>query len=316
VRSRVTAAVVAMAVAASWVLSPSAGAQVPPDGPPTSGRLLDGGAEVTAGKHDFNPSEGNVESAPRGMNGSRECWYSFSDPVTGTSVNHATQSDLQTALAGRQAAGLDKVPVVYHCQDEGTGANPIDTSTDWPPDGNTGFVVSPEALAQQAKNRLWYPPPNGSTSPGLATGTFAQLPTYYWLTNIEPGPSARAEAGGVWAEATAAAVGQHWTVNDTQRHTTYEFDCDGPGVPYDPSTGDPPPPGVCQPWSPPHSSAGHQPWPERGVDQPCFRAVVVVTWHITWNTNQGPGGDLGFDTSESSTCVVVQEIQAVVTPDG
>jgi hypothetical protein len=106
-------------------------------------------------------------------------------------------------------------------------------------------------------------------------------------------------------------VRQTWDIRDTVRDTTYSVTCEGPGVAFDPSTGDAPPEGACQ-WTPPHSSAG-QALRSETSGEPCFEATVTVTWDVAWDSNVGEGGSLGEGTSSSTACLVVGEVQAVVT---
>lgn len=302
-RGRLAIAVLVLGLIAWGIGATAAAAQVPP----TNGELLPGGAGVTAQYHAFNG--GDQEIPPSGTNSNRECWYTFdAGPSAG---GRSSLADLQAALAAQQAAdGGEKLAVQLVCQNVG-GGNETSISVDWPPDGNTGALVAPETLAAWAEDRLWFPPPVGDMSPALGTGTFAQLPTYYWVENVEPGPVARAEAGGIWAEAFAEASSQHWTVQDRVRGTTYEFDCPGSGVAYNPATGDPVPAAACPPWTPPHSSAGLSATNSAG--QACFPATVTINWQVNWRSNAAPGGALGNGQSAATTCIVVQEIQAVVT---
>jgi len=66
------------------------------------------------------------------------------------------------------------------------------------------------------------------------------------------------------------------------------------------------PAGACT-WTPRHSSAGQQAR-NSATGEPCFPATVRVVWNVTWS-----GGNLGNLTTAASTCIVVHEIQAVVT---
>jgi hypothetical protein len=106
-------------------------------------------------------------------------------------------------------------------------------------------------------------------------------------------------------------VRQTWEIGDSVRDTSYTVDCGGPGVVFDPASGAAPPAGACS-WIPPHSSAGQSAESEAS-GEPCFEATVTMTWNVTWDSNVGAGGDLGEGTSSSTACLVVGEVQAVVT---
>lgn len=297
-------AVAAATVAVALVGPPAAQAQ---EEPPTHGNLLPGGAGVGAGDHSFTPGEGGAEVPPSGYNTNRECWLEYGQG--GLEAQRVSRDFLATEYERVKAAGGGKLPVTRVCQDIG-GGNPTATPLLWPIDGDTNNLVPPTVLRDMAKNRLWYPRPVGDTSPSLGTGTFAQLPTFFWVSNMAPGPTARAEAGAAWAEVRATGAKQTWTIADSRRGAS-SFSCDGPGVQFDPSTGADPPAGACS-WQPPHSSAGQQTRAASG--QACFPMTVTITWDVEWRSSQnGAWQFLGTGTSEAGTCIVVQEIQAVVT---
>jgi len=199
--------------------------------------------------------------------------------------------------------GNRPVAVDWVCMD---GATVVGSGTiQWTP--AVGNPVDPAALAAMAKDRLSVPAPAGDMSPSLGVGTQAQMETYFWLDNWPSAgnrPSASASAGGVTVTAVATPTAHSWLIRDSIRGDTV-IDCGAnPGVAYSGSGA--PPAGGCA-WKPAHSSARqsrHSPT----TGEPCFGATVRVTWHVTWD-----GGDLGNITTLANTCIVVHEIQAVVS---
>lgn len=289
------------------------GTVVAQEPPPTHGELIEGGAQANAGYHDFDSGSGQTEVAPQGSNTDRECW------IERDGFGRVELAGLQAAYDLLQGGG--KLPVTYVCQDR-DGTNRVPTPGQWPPDDNDDFIISPEELRDSALNRLWFPPPQGTMIPSLEVGTKAQLLTYFAVSNFAP-VSASATAGPVTATVTAEPTGQDWTIIDSA-HGNSSFSCNGPGVAIDPAAaaaaGSTPPPGACT-WTFPHSSAGQPPHPSQGTGPDCaagnFYAEVTITWNVSWDAEGAPGGGpLGTGQSAASTCIFVDEIQALVTADG
>jgi hypothetical protein len=175
-------------------------------------------------------------------------------------------------------------------------------------------LVDPAVLATSARRSLSFPPPVPRSSPSLETGTYAQLPTYFWIDGWAP-VSASASAGPVTATVTATPLHQEWQVRDAVRGETEAVSCEGPGQPHDATEGAEEPRPACG-WTPRHSSAG-QPAEGGSADEPCFPTTVTVAWDVTWTSNlPGSGGELGAGTSSADVCLVVAEVQAVVSGDG
>src|SRR6266511_2424239 len=128
--------------------------------------------------------------------------------------------------------------------------------------------------------------------------------------------TAQAEAGPVVATATANPTNQTWQIYDKFRDDMYTVECAWRGVSYEEVTAG----SAEQPctWTPPHSSAG-QPTPPGG-GQPCFYATVTMTWDVVWTSTiggaAGPAGNFEPQSRTASTCIVVKEVQAVVSGDG
>jgi hypothetical protein len=119
--------------------------------------------------------------------------------------------------------------------------------------------------------------------------------------------SRTATAGPVSATVTAHPTRQTWSIGGRQVAS-----CNGPGVVVEP--GEAPPADACG-WTPDHSSAGQRSRrPDSG--EPCFNVTITVTWEVTWTSNVVDGVqtlDPPTGTSQSTACVVVAEVQAVVS---
>lgn len=296
------------------VAPPGSDAQTPRSDDEAYGDLIPGGAEAIAGYNEFRPD--NSGAPLRRTSRNIRCSF-YKAGGEGESDGELSGEALLSEYESAVANGRDSVLVYRVCIDLDTGE--VVTSVDeddegdgfpWSP-GNNGEVIDPAVLRDIARSQLEYPPPVGDMAPGLETGTFAQLPSYYWVTNTDPQPGATAAAGPVWARVWAEAIRQEWVVHDDLRGN-HTFSCDGPGVPYTPADGGEPPAGACPPWEPPHSSAGQSTThPDTG--EPCFEATVTLTWAVAWESNAAAGGPLGTGQSAATTCIVVHEIQAVVT---
>jgi hypothetical protein len=204
------------------------------------------------------------------------------------------------------------VTVVQTCFDA-EGAVISSEVIEWSPvEGGAGPVlVDPAVLAQMARERMSWPSPAIATSPALDHGTYAQLSTFFHVSNWEAVTSPPATAGAAWATVTATPVSQSWVIQDTYRGTSETITCDGAGALYDESRPyEAQLPAPCG-WTPAHSSAGQtRTSPHTG--EPCFPSSVTLAWDVSWQSNVAPGGPLGEGTSTTSVCLVVAELQATV----
>ncbi|HEY8546843.1 MAG TPA: hypothetical protein VIL36_17405 [Acidimicrobiales bacterium] len=281
-------------VAITGSLAAPVAAQVVPDDTNSYGELITGGAEIGV----FQPSGGNGGGGGGGGGSNRQITCELF-LVTPDGEVPTTYAQLEALYAQSPAP----ITVTRMCTEAPATILP-EVTFDWTPaDGNP---VDPQMLAELAMDRLFVPPPAGDTTPSLEVGTQAQMPTYFWIDNW-PGegalPSASASAGGVTVTATATPVSHTWVIDDSLRGSE-TVSCDGPGVEFS-GVGDPPP-GACA-WTPTHSSAG-QSTRHPTTGEPCFPAQVTVVWDVTWS-----GGDLGQLESAAAACIVVHEIQAVVS---
>jgi hypothetical protein len=305
-RSRSMRALAAVVLASLPVLGIAgpARAQVPNDTSAT-GELLGNqqGAAVTAEFNSSRPTGGNGGGGGGGGgNSGITCRLTFD---SGSLVTDAslTQAQLQEAFDRESAQGGTSVAVVRVCSDQ--AGNIVSTDLiDWAP--GTAVDADPADLAAMAREWLEFPSPAGDTSPPLATGTVAQLPTYLRIDNWDP-VSRTATAGPVNATVTATPVRQTWSVDGHQVAS-----CAGPGVEVE--AGATAPAEACG-WTPQHSSAGQRARSDAG--EPCFTVTVTLTWDVSWTSNAAPGvHELPQGTSQSTACVVVAEVQAVVSGDG
>lgn len=282
------------------------------------GSLLEGGggAEVSAsfeastGTGDTaTPNAGPAPGPGRSAGAQIRCSLWGLDPSESPGRELPTIETLRT-LWDRRPAGTAALDVVRTCYDQAGNVVSADRSTWAPPaDGEEPPLIDPAVLAAAARSRLGFPPPVPRTSPGLDTGTYAQLPTALWVEGWEASSSS-ASAGPVTATVTARPVAQEWRISDGLRGDVHSVDCSGPGAP--PVGGQV---GACG-WTPGHSSAGQT---TRGgsASEPCFPITVTVTWDVAWTANvPGAGGPLGEGTSSTDTCLVVAEVQALVSDTG
>jgi len=284
-----------LSMAVGGVAAPAGAQQGPaPDDTNSYGDLIPDGAEIGV----FQPSQGGGGGGGGGGGSNRQisCELRRVSPDGEVPTSYAD-------LEAQYALSQQPITVTMFCTEAPATILP-EVTFDWTPaDGNP---VDEQALAEMAMDRLFVPAPAGDVAPSLEVGTQAQMATYFWLDNW-PGdgdlPSASASAGGVTVTAVATPVRHTWVIQDPLR-TSETVECEGPGVAF--SGAGAPPAGACE-WTPNHSSAG-QPNSHPTTGEPCFAAEVTIVWEVTWS-----GGDLGPLESSASACIVVHEIQAVVS---
>jgi hypothetical protein len=168
-------------------------------------------------------------------------------------------------------------------------------------------AVDPAVLAQQALNTVVLPSPTAGRYPAgtLADGrpyTVVNAHTWYW-TN--PGDyqatSARADAGGVWAEVTVTPTALTFSPGDGSAAVS----CAGPGTPWQPTAGV---------WSPSPTGCDYR-YPGSSVGEPDGKVTAVygIQWSITWTSSTGATGTLPQITTSSTAEFAVVEAQTVVT---
>jgi len=161
-----------------------------------------------------------------------------------------------------------------------------------PPASGGAPVVTPEVLAQQAFANLDVPEPQVRTAPRRGTPTLVGLRTWFWLDNAQRAErSARAQAGGVWAEATAKAQRLEIQLGDGADPVV----CEDLGRPYD----------------------SGRPANEQSTDCAVIfknpgtrRVTVTVEWGGTWQGSGGAGGSLPTISRTTTFDVIVREARS------
>ena len=168
-------------------------------------------------------------------------------------------------------------------------------------------AVDPAALAEQALQTLTIPAPTTGRYPAgtMRDGrpfTVVNAYTWFW-TDPESFQvlTARADAGGVWAQVTVTPTALAFTPGDGADAVS----CPGPGVAW--QRGD----GV---WAP--SPAGcHYRYPQSSIRQPDQQVTATygISWSVEWTSSTGASGTLPGLTTSSNATFAVAEVQAVVT---
>jgi hypothetical protein len=156
-------------------------------------------------------------------------------------------------------------------------------------------VVDPRDLAMMARSRLPLPLPAARMSPdGEQT---VNLETWLWVDNWQT-QTRSATAGGVTSVVVATPVEQRWTFGSPSEREV----CGDAGAPYDLSKQPSEQSTECS-YTFRHSSAG----------QPgdAYRVTVTLVWHVTWTSNIGASGDLGFVSRTTTIPTRVAEHQAL-----
>lgn len=186
------------------------------------------------------------------------------------------------------------VQVMRVCTDRETGEYvDVDIITVTPP--LPGAFVDPARLAVMARSRLPLPLPAARMSPeGEQT---ANVDSWLWVDNWAP-QTRSATAGGVTTVVVATPVEQRWTFGSPSERTI----CSDAGTPYDLTRPASQQSTTCS-YTFRHSSAG-QP-------NDAYRVTVTLVWHVTWTSNIGASGDLGFVSRTTTIPTRVAEHQAL-----
>lgn len=186
------------------------------------------------------------------------------------------------------------VQVLRVCTDRDTGEYvDVDVVTVTPP--LPGAVVDPARLAVMARSRLPLPLPSPRLSPeGEQTVNVA---TWLWVDNWQP-QTRSATAGGVTTVVVATPVEQRWTFGAPSERKV----CSDAGTPYDLARPAAEQSTTCS-YTFRHSSAG-QP-------NDTYKVTVTLVWHVTWTSNIGAAGDLGFVSRTTTIPTRVAEHQAL-----
>lgn len=244
-----------------------------------SGELLgDGSAEAVA--RDGGDLGDNREARRGG--GNVVC--RFYDDATGEPVN---PWDLSPELNGL------RVMVLRMCDDVTTGEYvSINLIIIVPP---LATPADARELAVMARSRLPLPLPEARMNP--SGDQTVNLPTWLWVDNWET-QTRTATAGGVTSTVVATPIEQRWTFGSSAERKV----CADAGTPYDMSRSASEQATDCS-YTFRHSSAG----------QPgdAYRVTVTLVWHVTWTSNIGASGDLGFVSRTTTIPTRVAEHQAL-----
>jgi hypothetical protein len=167
-------------------------------------------------------------------------------------------------------------------------------------------AVDPAVLAEQALQTLTIPAPTTGRYPAgtMRDGrpfTVVNAYTWFW-TDPESFRvlTARADAGGVWAQVTVTPTALAFSPGDGADAVS----CSGPGVAW--QRGD----GV---WAP--SPAGcHYRYPHSSIHRPDQQVTATygISWSVAWTSSTGASGTLPDLTTTSNATFAVAEVQAVV----
>ena len=157
----------------------------------------------------------------------------------------------------------------------------------------------PDALAEQAADRVPIPTPGIAMNPPPDTPQVVHVPSWLWLEPDTWAPvNATASAGGVTATATATPDYVLWDMGNGDRVT-----CSGQAPPYDPSRPAAEQRSACT-YTYRASSAK-----ERGA---VFIVTATAVWNLSWTASGAPGGGrLGTVRRSASVPVRVAEIQTL-----
>jgi hypothetical protein len=168
-------------------------------------------------------------------------------------------------------------------------------------------AVDPAVLAEQALRTLTIPAPTTGRYPAgtMQDGQpFTVVNAYTWFWT-DPDSfrtlTARADAGGVWAQVTVTPTALSFDPGDGAAAVA----CPGPGVAWQRSDGV---------WAP--SPAGcHYRYPHSSIDQPDQQVTATygIRWSVAWTSSTGASGTLPDLTTSSTATFAVAEVQAVVT---
>ena len=168
-------------------------------------------------------------------------------------------------------------------------------------------IATPAQVGQMAVSDLTFPQLQIATSPPTS-GTCGEcavvinLPTYLALPSSDwQTLTATATVGGVTATATAAPQSIEWDPGDG--HTVTCAPPQAPGVGYSAATGNgSPPPDACT-----YTYA----YPDQTGS---YSLSATVSYHITWTSNAGAGGDLGLIAGPPATVTIqLDQIRSIVT---
>ncbi|WP_053720645.1 hypothetical protein [Saccharothrix sp. NRRL B-16348] len=174
------------------------------------------------------------------------------------------------------------------------GKDPLSHGPVWVPAGGAQPALSPEQVAEVARNRLRLPEVTIAASP--AEDQLVNLPTWLWLSGGWEEVSANASVTGVSVTAVAKPRSVTWSMGDGGSVT-----CTGAGTPYGPHA---------EPTSP-SPDCGHI-YRRSSADQSghAFPVSAIVRWMVTWS-GAGQGGTFPDMTTTGTASFRVAESHAL-----
>ena len=228
-------------------------------------------------------------------------------PGTGTGPSHPLECHLYSADDSEDGDGglkLDptNIPagtlVWQVCVDSVTSEMVFSGVITWGAGQATPYVP-PQVLAQHARAQLVLPLPAARTWPA-ADHQVVRIPTWLHVDNFAA-DTRTATVGAVTATVRADPVHASWNMgNGDQR------DCATGGLVYIPGSTNADDSDCSYAFE--HTSA-------REPGQ-VFAGSVSITWHLTWTSNVGAGGDLGTVTRTTPVDWRVEQIQTVIVHEG
>lgn len=167
-------------------------------------------------------------------------------------------------------------------------------------------AVDPAVLARQALSTLTVPSPTTGRYPAgtLQDGqpfTVVNAHTWFWT---DPASfrvrTARADAGGVWAQVTVTPTALLFTPGDGAAAVS----CAGPGVAWQPGDGV---------WAASPAGCDYR-YPHSSIHQPDGRVTATygIRWSVSWTSSTGVSGTLPGLTTTSNATFAVAEVESVV----
>jgi hypothetical protein len=217
----------------------------------------------------------------------------------------AEQPPQDSAVWGGHTDGAIYLCTYYTGDRSFPGTNGFSFWSATPPAGPP--AVDPAVLAEQALRNLTIPAPTTGRYPAgtLRDGqpfTVVNAYTWFWTdATAFRALSARADAGGVWAEVVVTPTALTFTPGDGADAVS----CPGPGAVWQPAAGV---------WSPSPAGCDYR-YPHSSIHQPDRQvtATYSIRWSVAWTSSTGASGTLPQLTTTSSATFAVAEAQAVVT---
>ncbi|MDT0303614.1 hypothetical protein [Streptomonospora wellingtoniae] len=170
--------------------------------------------------------------------------------------------------------------------------------------GGEDAPADPVALIVESMDSFELPRPAISSSPAADDLILVKTPVWLWVDEQEWQPAtAEADVPDLGLTLTATPRSTRWTTGDGT-----EFNCDGPGTPFDPAVHAP---DAASP------DCGHvYTRSSASQDSGTYTVAAEISWDIEWELSNGESGRLDAVTTRSETELAVEESQGLVTGSG